>query len=75
MTKFLLFVLALAAGLMAVRALRQNAPRKNLPRKAEAGSKRMVACALCSLHVPLDEALIDEGKTFCCEDHRARMRS
>lgn len=31
---------------------------------------RMLRCAHCGLHVPEDEALISDGQSYCCEQHR-----
>ena len=30
----------------------------------------MVECAFCSVHVPRDQAIAEESRWFCCEDHR-----
>ena len=33
----------------------------------------MVSCATCGLHVPRDEALVQDERYFCCEEHRRAM--
>jgi len=33
----------------------------------------MVSCATCGLHVPRDEALVQDERYFCCEEHRRTM--
>lgn len=36
---------------------------------SNAGSKRMVRCAYCDLHIPEDEALQHDGKYYCSREH------
>lgn len=38
-------------------------------KRGSSRSERMVPCALCRLHVPEDEAVFQDGKTFCGEHH------
>jgi uncharacterized protein len=33
-------------------------------------SSRMVRCEHCGLHVPADEAVWGDHKSYCCEAHR-----
>ena len=35
----------------------------------------MVSCATCGLHVPREEALTQDERYFCCEEHRRAMSS
>ena len=37
--------------------------------------ERMLACAVCGVHVPESEALHAEGEFFCCEAHRRARRT
>ena len=37
-------------------------------------SKRMVRCEICQLHVPENEALENEGKYYCCQEHYNRKQ-
>ena len=30
----------------------------------------MVSCAKCGLHIPRNEALVQDDRFFCCEEHR-----
>ena len=30
----------------------------------------MVECAFCAVHVPRTEAIAEDSRWFCCEDHR-----
>jgi len=43
--------------------------------KPKAGkSKNMVRCAQCGLHLPETEATAEQGRFFCCEEHRRQYR-
>ncbi len=33
----------------------------------------MVSCATCGLHVPREEALLQDERYFCCDEHRRAM--
>jgi uncharacterized protein len=30
----------------------------------------MVRCAKCGVNLPRSEAILSQGKTYCCEEHR-----
>ncbi|HEU0202499.1 MAG TPA: PP0621 family protein [Burkholderiaceae bacterium] len=32
--------------------------------------EKMVACQVCGLNLPQSEALLDQGRVYCCEEHR-----
>ena len=34
------------------------------------GGDTMVRCAQCGLHIPQGEALLQNGRFYCCEEHR-----
>lgn len=34
------------------------------------GGDTMVRCAQCGLHIPQGEALLKDGKFYCCAEHR-----
>ena len=48
--------------------------KKQLPPGAGDGAAvarlPMVSCATCGLHVPRNEAVIEDERYFCCEEHR-----
>ena len=31
--------------------------------------QKMVACAVCDTHIPESEAILKNGKKFCCKEH------
>jgi len=72
MTKILVFLLMLAGAMLVLRLMtkprRREGPNKPVPPPAQ----RMVACALCGLHVPEAEAVRRGEAAYCCEDHRRR---
>lgn len=72
MSRILFFVLLALAVYLAWRLLQ----KKQLPTdRPDSGVPRlpMVSCATCGLHVPRDEALMQDERYFCCEEHRRAM--
>ena len=71
------FVLLIAAILALVWLLRSTLRRRVRPPTAENSPPKqtqpMLACALCGVHLPRDEALPGQGGVFCSEAHRARF--
>lgn len=68
MSKFLLFLLVVG-GIWWWRrrgAGGINHGRPVAPRPVE----RMVACAHCGVYVPESQALLEDGRYFCCPEHR-----
>lgn len=33
-------------------------------------AEKMLTCAVCKLHMPESEAILEAGQAFCCEAHR-----
>ncbi|HYM48304.1 MAG TPA: PP0621 family protein [Burkholderiaceae bacterium] len=69
MSRVLFFVLLALAIYLAWRLLQ----KKQLPRQDENANVArlpMVSCATCGLHVPRNEALTQDERYFCCEEHR-----
>jgi uncharacterized protein len=63
---FVLLALAIYVGWRLFQA-------KQLARKrgdANAPRLPMVSCATCGLHVPRNEALRQDDRFYCCEEHR-----
>jgi uncharacterized protein len=60
----------------AMRSLRGGSARKPAPpppdKRPAVQAEAMVACAHCGLHLPQEEALLDEaGRTYCGPAHRS----
>lgn len=72
MSRIVFFIVLALAIYIAWRVLRS----KQLPR-ADVDSAvprlSMVSCATCGLHVPRNEALEQDERYFCCEEHRRAM--
>jgi uncharacterized protein len=45
--------------------------RDALPRK-EKSPEDMVRCEVCKVNLPRSEALLSQGKFYCCDEHRQR---
>ena len=72
MSRVLFFLLLALAIYLAWRFIQ----RKQLPRQdTKSGPLRlpMVSCATCGLHLPREEALVEDDRYFCCEEHRRAM--
>ena len=72
MSRIVFFVLLALAIYLVWRLLQ----KKQLPPgDADSSVARlpMVSCATCGLHVPREEALIQDERYFCCEEHRRAM--
>jgi len=72
MSRILFFLLLALAIYLAWRFVQ----RKPLPRQHDESDPLrlpMVSCATCGLHVPREEALVQDERYFCCEEHRRAM--
>lgn len=72
MSRVLFFILLALAIYLAWRFVR----RKQLPRdnpESEPLRLPMVSCATCGLHLLREEALVQDERYFCCEEHRRAM--
>ena len=72
MSRILFFVLLALAIYLVWRLLQKKRPLRG---EGESTPLRlpMVSCATCGLHVPRDEALLQDERYFCCEEHRRAM--
>jgi uncharacterized protein len=63
---FVLLALAIYVGwrLFQAKQLSRKNGAANVPRLP------MVSCATCGLHVPRNEALTQDDRFYCCEEHR-----
>ena len=70
MSRIVFFVLLAVAVYLIWRVLQKKIQRP--PDGVDSGVPRlaMVSCAACGLHIPRDEALVQDERFFCCEEHR-----
>lgn len=69
-TKILLIV-AFTIGIVLWFKFMAGKRRDELPRK-EKTSENMVRCEVCQVNLPRSEALLSQGKFYCCDEHRQR---
>lgn len=69
MTKILLIVAFTIAIVLWFKFLAGK--RDGLPRK-EKTAEDMVRCEVCQVNLPRSEALLSQGKFYCCDEHRQR---
>jgi uncharacterized protein len=67
LSKLLLLILVVLAAWWLVRGFRRKDAAKDAP---EAAPEQMVSCNHCGLHLPRGEAIREEEKFFCCDEHR-----
>jgi uncharacterized protein len=68
MSRIVFFVLLALAIYLVWRLLQKKRPPSNVD--SSIARLPMVSCATCGLHVPREEALIQDERYFCCEEHR-----
>ena len=72
MSRILFFVL-LALAIYLLWRLVQKKQRPSRDDDSKPLRLAMVSCATCGLHIPRDEALLQDERYFCCEEHRRAM--
>lgn len=74
MTKFLLLILLAVVVALIWRNAKQRAADATRQRPRAPAPERIVSCAECGVHVPVSEALAEDGLMFCGEAHREAYR-
>lgn len=71
--KFVLVILVVLVGVWLWRAKRQADPKLHRPKPPTAAAPlEMVRCTLCSVHIPLVDAVHGKKGPYCCADHLQR---
>lgn len=70
MTK-ILFIIAVTIGLV-LWFKHLGRPRRDLDAKKQSEVEDMVRCKVCNVIMPRSEAILSQGGTYCCEEHRRR---
>lgn len=65
----LLLVLGVAYFIWRHKRVQERAPRKAAAPKL-APPQDMLACALCGVHVPREDALVSGNRSYCCLAHQ-----
>lgn len=68
MSKFLLLILFGVVLYLVVTRVKK-ASRQEKP-ATPAADATMTRCAYCGLHVPKEESVAADAKSYCCEEHR-----
>lgn len=69
--KFVLLVLVVLIGVLLWRNRRSTDPRANQNTdQPEPMPLDMVRCSLCSVHIPVADAIQGKKGAYCCIDHR-----
>ena len=69
MTKLLLIV---AFTIVVVLWFKHQAGRRDELPRSEKAPEDMVRCAMCQVNLPRSEAILSQGKFYCCDEHRSR---
>ena len=70
MTKLLLIV-AFTIGIVLWFKYQAGKQRDVLP-KNEKAPEDMVRCEVCGVNLPRSEAILSQGRFYCCDEHRRR---
>lgn len=73
MSRIVFFVLLAVAVYLVWRLLQKKIQRPPNGADSDVPRLAMVSCAMCGLHVPREEALMQDERFFCCEEHRRAM--
>lgn len=68
----LIFVVLVTIGLVLWFKHMGRAKRDIEPKKKGAEVEDMVRCQVCGVNLPRSEAILSQGRIYCCEDHRRR---
>lgn len=75
MGKFILFVLVAVVAYLLFKAAKRPkdaaGPRR---RRSDRRVENMIACSHCGVLFPESESVRQDGKSFCCEEHRRLAR-
>ncbi|HEX8980195.1 MAG TPA: PP0621 family protein [Parasulfuritortus sp.] len=68
MTKLLFFILLGAVAVAWYKS--QSRPRRDIDRPRQSEVEDMVRCHVCGINLPRSEAILSQGRIYCCDDHR-----
>lgn len=62
-------LLLVLLGWLAYKVIRRYLAQPGAARPETTHDGDMVQCAHCGVHVPREEAIAYQGKSYCCQDH------
>lgn len=68
--KLLILLAVLYVGYRVLKAYQRSMARREDPESPHTQTGKMVRCAHCGVNLPEDEAIRDQGRHFCSEEHR-----
>ena len=70
MGQFLRLVIILIGLWLVLQIIKRALASRQKPPIGKPAVAHMIVCAHCGVHVPESEAIRDDGKLYCCEEHR-----
>lgn len=72
MTKLLLVIAFIVGVVLWIKYLAGGRGQIRDDKKAQPPVEDMVRCKICGVNLPRSEALLSQGKIYCCDEHRQR---
>lgn len=81
MSRIIFILVLLAVGFVLLKSWQR---KKYIQKKAQDLQRstpfskqptKMVRCSYCELHIPEQQAVVDGGRTFCCQEHARLMKN
>jgi len=69
----LIFIIAVTLLLVLwFKSMARRKDRDARPPANQGGAEDMVRCQVCGVNLPRSEALMSQGRFYCCEQHRSK---
>lgn len=72
MAKLLLIALVVLGLVLWFKSMARKGERRDEQEAPPPASEDMVRCAVCGVNLPRSEALLSQGRFYCCDEHRRR---
>lgn len=67
----LIFIVLVTIGLV-LWFKHMGRPKRDIEAKKKGEVEDMVRCQVCGVNLPRSEAILSQGRIYCCEEHRRR---